>query len=90
MGWRDALEPELEKSGGGERVGGVEAEIAGQCVPLLAVERSDEAGGTDQDRAIERSRKSTIRSSPGLRMRGLATRTEIPAALTRSTDGFRP
>ena len=35
-------------------------------------------------------RKSTIRASPGFSTRGLATRTGIPAAFTRSTEGRSP
>ena len=82
---------EIEELGGGDSVGGVEAEIAD--------ERRDERGrASASSRPAERtrmgqsqlSRKSAMRSSPGLRTRGLAMRGARPAARTRSSEGRRP
>ena len=87
----DPVEPEAEQFGGGDGVGGVQAEVAGQRA--RAAVRGARPGGpasAPESRNRSRSRKSTMRSSPGLSTRGLATRASMPAARTRSSEGRKP
>ena len=67
---------------GSQSVGGIEAEIADQRLAGVSFAQSVEnAGGANENRALRLTRKSTMRLSPGFRMRGLATRTCMPGRL---------
>ncbi len=90
---REARQPEFEIRRGGDRVGGIQAEIADQSVDADArASAFSMPRRAHQNRAFQaRAGNSRIRSSPGFSTRGAGhARQRCRCAFTRSIEGRRP